>query len=496
MSDNDDSKRVQDEAHADEQEKDKPADQQEQPKPAESTLQTSGPCKFKDLCRGHGKMLFVCTVCQGRFHHICSGSVGQSDDFNICSAKCLGLQDNNPAPVPELPERPLFSFGTSYSISTTMVQREAKRDLIELSDTELPPTTEKPAHDKHTRYATRANPAISTAIKAASKHTTKQASGASKSLPSKDASTNDSSGKKHIPTSMDTYAPPLIDGQRATVDPRHPNHRKMTLPLLQNEPVVFIHPDGHAQTGFAYDAVESVDVPVTVWYVDANTGKREYADDLSIEIMAVIKETDYLIYSGTRYCVFGPPEGTIGQLLWGSCWLDLVSEASCFKHRDENAFVMYELKRLDVLTVHYDGAASIQVLVLGFLQGSDDSDWKVIGLMNSEDDSAMASPEAMVSHLCYMSMQEVRKELLNNYVAFAEQNLNFESETNPIVLIYEDAMKIIRRHSATPRWLPPRTWRSRSTGVKAGRAKAADPKPCTRCQSMEKQVSKGTVSLV
>ena len=93
MSDNDDSKRVQDEAHADEQEKDKPADQQVQPKPAESTLQTSGPCKFKDLCRGHGKMLFVCTVCQGRFHHICSGSVGQSDDFNICSAKCLGLQD-------------------------------------------------------------------------------------------------------------------------------------------------------------------------------------------------------------------------------------------------------------------------------------------------------------------------------------------------------------------------------------------------------------------
>ena len=55
-----------------------------------SSVQSTGPCVYKEKCVCPGKTLFACVQCESRFHHLCASSVGGSDDMNMCRANCDG----------------------------------------------------------------------------------------------------------------------------------------------------------------------------------------------------------------------------------------------------------------------------------------------------------------------------------------------------------------------------------------------------------------------
>ena len=100
----------------------------------------------------------------------------------------------------------------------------------------------------------------------------------------------------------------------------------MILPLLPNEPLVFQDSTTNtARTGVVVEEVNSSRDSVTVL-----ASNDEIVEGLTIDEFVVVKVTDYLIYVGARYCVFGPIEKSFCNLTWGSAWLDLVGEQAYF----------------------------------------------------------------------------------------------------------------------------------------------------------------------
>lgn len=512
------------------------ADLQQQVSTKESSCQSSGPCMFKGQCIAHGKTMFVCTSCEGRFHHLCGSMVGKSDEMNLCSAACCtSIESSRPvsnATTPELkdkaadkPEKKTFGIyqATAEELDVHDISSDdellasARRGTLRMSARRTKGDTSIAAALKvATRLSSSSSTAKSTAkddekMKDANDDEDKGSASSSKGRPGQ------TSGKRPKPIS-DTYAPPRLPGNRPTVDPRNSNHRQMTFPLLENEPVVFRHPDGFVMTGLVQVRVDQADEPVTVRWRNPYTGEKESVDNLTIKDMSVVKQTDYLIYSGVRYFVFGPPERTFAELLWGCAWLDVQAEEAYFNDPESHGNLLYELKRLDVLMIRYPGASECPVLVLGFIQGTDDSDWRVIGLMNCEDDSAVGSEESVAENICYMSMAEVKREFANLQLYLIDQELDMQNTNSPIVMLYFTAMKYICKNAKGPRWLPPKTWRTRVAGghpkqvqslvPRSQESKVAprsqepkvaprseEPKACTRCPGLEKQLAKANVSL-
>ncbi len=590
--------------------------------PRESGLQTSGPCMFKDACKAHGKTMYVCMRCQGRFHHLCSSSIGGSDEMNMCSAACIGpppvavqkkpktkqdtlphgafeqdmqgveittldSDDDSKSPPRKKETRKadagmkkvLKKASSITSQKTGLNAFDSGNDDSDLEDTrtggrsgsrakqsthkpksaaradrpaareDRPAAREDRPADRDDRPADREDrPADREEVPAdreegpagredqpkgdddqpagrerspkgredrpapreePADREDRQDEQESISISSEHSSTAGSSKKKRssgrktaakkpnlVP---DNYAPPKIRGQRPTVNPRHPNHRQMTFPLLPAEPVVFLDADGNTRVGRTVRRVDSEDEVVSVRYRDEKTNTVVTINDLTTDDMSVIKWTDFLIYSGVRYFVFGPPENTFPGMLWGSAWLDIVAERENFVNSDppENSF--FELKRLDMIVTRYPGVKSCPVLILGFLQGVDDSDWKAIGLMNCDNDNVASTEESITANISYMSMTDIKRDHAKGFSIIVDQEVDFQQSGNPVLDMYFASVKYIIAHAkGEKRWLPPKTWRMKLTNSWSSSAKPqAQPesKPCSRCPGLEKQLAKATVSV-
>jgi hypothetical protein len=321
------------------------------------------------------------------------------------------------------------------------------------------------------------------------------------SRPTAGGKTPRKSPRPKIATVRPNYGPPKLPGNRPTVDPRHPNHRAMVLPLLAHEPVVFKDPnDDSVYLGYCAAEVTKPEDPVIVRRFNPDTNGFDRVAGLSIEDMDVVKCTDYLIYSGARYCVFGPPLNTYAGLNWGSAWLDLAGERAYF-HAESKATdkVLYELRRLDVIMVRYPGVPDCPVLIVGFLQGQDESDWKAIGVMNCDLDASMSTEKTASESICYMSMTDVKKEYATTDSYIVEDVVEMSFTDHPTVKMYRKALHHITKWAKEqPRWLPPKTWKGRLNQLyprqfKTMVVRGLEPPPCVRCQGLDKQLTKANV---
>ena len=301
---------------------------------------------------------------------------------------------------------------------------------------------------------------------------------------------------RKTPKPMDTYVPPRLPGNRPTVDPRRPNHREMVFPLCVGEHVVFKDPEtDEVRTGYVTTKVTNERQLVTVRSYNHELHEYEVVDSLSVQNMNVVKVTDHLIYPGVRYCVFGPPPTSFAGLMWGSAWLDLASERAHFiSEGNAHDKLLYELRRLDVVMLSYPGVPDCPVLIIGFVQGMDDSDWKAIGLLNCHEDESIATEKAALENICYMPMVDLKKEYATSDSYIVEEVVELDEAAHPTVKMYKQALTYISKWSrGYPRWLPSKTWKSRLTSkyprqFKTLVAKGLEPKACTICPALEKQV--------
>ncbi len=324
-----------------------------------------------------------------------------------------------------------------------------------------------------------------------------------------DKSTTSSSRAKQGPTSSakqpepvaEDYVPPRLPGDRPTIDPKNPNHREMVFPLVKHEPVVFLHPStNEVLTGEVMTRAEKPGDCVNIMYV--KNRKAEVVKGVELTQMRVVRTTDYLIYRGSRIFVFGPPPQN-GQLSWGTAWLDVVAERKCMMAEDtgESAIELFELKVLDLLLVRYPNANECQVLILGFLQGTDESDWKAIGLLDCENDDVVEDEETALQHICFIAMSELRKDYINTCVTVVDLEIDLSCTNEVHVVAFNKCMGYIDKFARNlPRWLPAKTWRQKISIMNKKTTKPApsrvvpDPKPCSRCQTTDKQVKRLNVS--
>jgi hypothetical protein len=296
------------------------------------------------------------------------------------------------------------------------------------------------------------------------------------------------------------YAPPRLPGNRPTIDAKKPNHREMTFPLMPQETVVFRHPvTNEVLTGEIMTRADDEHDKVSILYLKDN--KMDVVKNVNLGSMRVVRTTDYLIYGGARFFVFGPPANTVGLLTWGSAWLDVVAEHACLGDEDRVAEKMlYELRRLQLVMLGYPGLPDCPVLVLGFLQGNDDSDWKAIGLLECDNDDIVEDEKTAFDHICFVTMTDLRKDYATTRTIVVDQELELWMTTHPSVMMYHKAMNYIEKWSKNMlRWLPAKTWKARVTSMHAKNSKAAssraqEAKPCVQCQATEKQVAKINVS--
>lgn len=596
-----------------------------------SSLQSSGPCIYKALCRCPGTKLYVCKYCKCRFHHLCASAVGGSDDMNVCHEKCNG----SPCVVPRLtavaPPKPLSKQQAKQQAEMEFLQEKETRvkekgtrgqskgrkaaasspkigldffdedrdSLLEAANSKQ--AGANPEIRRAFRNAIKRSSGGSTGSKDTSKasnqqgkspdmnivavssdddaidddgepgdqdngtdgdgdgddnnhsnHSNKGANTGNEDVSEGDPEDMDEdviravrqdkdvgkdvgqdvvkgnakdvrqdlgkpneakhvqelpikqrSSRRQAPEVPDDYAPPPIRGARPTINPKKPNHRQMVFPLLEREEVVFKHPTtDEILTGEVVAQVDNENNPVVIACVmndRLTTVECENAHN-----MRIVKTTDFLIYCGARFFVFGPPQNTISLLTWGSAWLDVVSEQAYFNENNQaNCKILYELKRLDMMLLPQPGFSDCPVLILGFLQGTDDSDWKAIGLMNCDDDLILEDSDTAADNICYMAMADLRREYSTTMTCLVDQELDLWQTTHPMVMAYHKCMEYIERWSAgIPRWLPPKSWKQKLSVLQSKSGKnlrvatvLPKPKPCTNCPALEKQKTKASVSL-
>ena len=293
--------------------------------------------------------------------------------------------------------------------------------------------------------------------------------------------------------------PPRLAGDRPTIDPAHPNHREMILPLYVNEPVIYADPEcNEPQLGVVAKTIEDPRQVVTVRPIEDDSVE---VCNLTIPDFKVVKATDFLIYCGVRYAVFGPPLYSLSGLGWGHAWLDLVNERAHF-HEESQAHdkLLYELKRLDCVMLKYAGIPDCPVLVLGFLQSrTDDSDWKAIGLIGMDSPEVLDNEASASTHICGMSMQTLKSEFDTTATYIVEDVCEFHMTTHPHLIQYKKAMRWIEAWSRrNPAWTPMRTWKAHLTRMyakefKANSTRAIQPKACPSCVSLLKKQDKTEV---
>ena len=547
----------------------------------ESLVQASGPCVYKDKCKGSGQTLYVCSKCSSRFHHLCAAAVGDSDDMNICRAGCDGTP--TPRTMPATTTTPNSKTKPKKSQQQQPFARlPGGMDLTSLSDdsdddevltqaNKLQRVTKKGlsfgtttprrtiAGDDTAEIANRGDAKKRSKDKTGggsrhpedkpkdpkdSKESTDQprdpkdlkghedkpkdhaidSSGKSKgskdqqnfTLISEDTDTDDktASGRttggkqpkkvpRHKPRAPENVVPQRLAGGRPTVSPGAPNHREMVLPLFADEEVIYADPEtDEPNLGYVVRTVESRDERVTVRPVGA--ADEEEIHDLTIEDFKVVKSTDHLIYCGVRYCVFGPPIGSFCSLGWGTAWLDLVGERAHY-HEESVAHdkMLYELKRFDTVMLRYPGVPDCPVLVLGFLQNrTDDSDWKIIGVVNSDKTDILDREESAAQNICFMNPVDLKKDFETTATFIVTDTCDFYMVVHPSLKLYKKAMRWIGTWSKrNPAWTPQKSWKAKLNQLyarefKAITGRAIHARPCQSCAGLQKQLEKSEVSLV
>ena len=320
-----------------------------------SSMQSSGPCVYKDKCKVPGKTLYVCRKCKCRFHHLCSGS----DDPNLCREGCNGVPPDRDQRASGAKPAPMNVFGpeTEGVDLTGMQDSEEDDHVLRKANQELSKPKATPATTPHKRFPTRSQqlPVLGTKLRSTSKKP--EATDADKGRPSTDSPRPKTSGDKgqakgsagstqaqatskgpearqamtspaspldqsdssssssseeprrptvggKVPRKVPrNYVPALLPGGRPTVNPRLPNHRMMVLPLYREEPVVYEDPDtGRPRLGIVKVDVHKPQDPISVR--DLENGR--VVEGLTMKNFVVVKETDYLIYVGARCCIRNP----------------------------------------------------------------------------------------------------------------------------------------------------------------------------------------------
>ena len=293
-------------------------------------------------------------------------------------------------------------------------------------------------------------------------------------------------------------------GGRPSVNPSRLEHRQMLMPLYAGEPVVFAEAENKPkQLGVVMSTIDDVTQPVYVLRMGVSgstKGTRIGPFDLADNL--VIKQTDYVVYCGQRYCVFGPPIGSFCGLAWGTSWLDLAGEQNHFKNLDLiDEHILFELQRLDVCMMKYGDIPEIPVLVLGFLQLRDDNyDWKCVGLVNFHDDDVLSSEAKAGAHICSITMSELKKEFANTLSCRVVDVADFSVTSHPTVMAYHSAMAYIYSWAKNNKhWYPRLSWKTKFAKLypnkfRALTANEAVPKPCGKCEDMTKKLNKASVS--
>lgn len=538
-----------------------PAESAEQQSAKASSLQHSGNCLYKDKCINPGKTLYVCNKCGGRFHHLCASQIGNSDEMNICREGCDGKARSAHTPTTTSSSPPTAKKSLQY-----FVPKPAGTDITVVSDDDddddnvltqankkrsrgLPPARGRKAVPTPVHTMTRSN--IKSKTNTVSKTTSTDQSKfdsnhdiaqieeqRSSSAGSDDGVKNtqqtdenedkkperESKGgkqprkapakaaakpsakapaKQPSPKPDDSDMTTLIGG-RPTVNPQLPNHRRMRLPLMVHEPVVFQHPEsGIICLGTVAKTVEKPEDPVSVYPINKKgSPEREAVEGLQLSDFGVVKTTDFLVYIGARYAVFGPPEYSFMGLGWGSAWLDILAERAYY-HESVQAHdkMLFELKRLDVVMLKYPGVPECPVLILGLLQNRiDDSDWKVIGVVGCDNDEAATSETDALNNICFMSIKDLKKEYETSLTYLVEETAEFYMTSHPHIKMFHKAMGWIARWAQNNvSWSPQKTWRAKltkmhPTAFKALTLKSVQPRPCVSCTNLTKQLEKANVS--
>jgi hypothetical protein len=295
---------------------------------------------------------------------------------------------------------------------------------------------------------------------------------------------------------------------RPTVNVARPEHRKATFPLFEKEEVVYRSPKSDdVELGCVALTVEDADEEVYVKKksLGSQTIGKEVIGPLSLKDMYVVKMTDFLIYSGQRYCVFGPPLGMFGKAHWGSAWLDVVGEQRHF--RDEDLLqekILFELKRLDAIMLKYPETPDVPVLVLGFIGSRvDDSEWRVVGLVNYLDENVLGSDHSARANICGMPMAELRKDFAGTNSFLIEDTAELYMTDHPTVKAYHRAMGFIRDWiRIDPQWVPSSSWRQRVAKLyprghrNAGAKQVEKALACKKCTTVQKTLDKTKVSVL
>ena len=508
-----------------------------------STLQSSGPCVYKDRCKYPGQTLYNCKSCGCRFHHLCGSQIGNSDDMNMCRENCDGTRpdisaegnpttprafvaqqegvdivnvddddddsDDNLQKAKKLTTPPKKNkksqSGTEQHQTSTLTTKDASRLKLGRTRKQSTVAEEHPKASEEKSVAQNVHIGISRP-EAVTQHTSTEGKKRPKSAPARVSSGGSSGSSSGTDDDEEDF---FRVGNRPSVNPAKLNHRYMVLPLYDQEPVVFLpsEKDKVPQVGVCCGTVYKANEHV--WVIQQAVGASQPDVDkevgpLLLRENLVVKQTDYVIYCGNRYCVFGPPLKSFCGVGWGTSWLDLVGEQRHFKGEDLiNEKFLFELKRLDVFMMKYPDVPDLPVLVLGFIQNQvDHFDWKVVGLVNFINEGIISSETKAAANICYMTMSELKKEHAQTMSYVVEEVVEMYMTSHPTVTAYHQAMAYIRtwlRKSTS--WLPRFTWRSKLQMLyprqfSAFHTKQAQPKDCPKCISLKKQLDKANVSFI
>jgi len=330
-----------------------------------SSVQSSGACVYKDLCRFPGQTLHNCVSCGCRFHHLCGSQVGGSDDMNLCRENCDGTRpDAKPKDMPEapgafVPTRQGVSMDDDDDDDDDDDHTKKSDECVAVSDDDAPldilgsspPTTPvmpRSSHASRLRLKGTAGRATmeDSPAKGRSGVEAPQSGPAAKRIPFPPAQKQPKPVPVPARPSSESSSQEDSDdyfyrvGNRPSVNPNRINHRFIVLPLFENEPVVFLLPEDETRSrarkpvplvGVTSRSVERMSEPVFVRRQAVGSSQPE--DDkehgpLSLRDNMVVKQTDYVIYCGSRYCVFGPPLKSFCGVGWGVGWLDLLGSNS------------------------------------------------------------------------------------------------------------------------------------------------------------------------
>ena len=280
----------------------------------------------------------------------------------------------------------------------------------------------------------------------------------------------------------------------------------MVLPLLEGEPVIVCTSAESSKfvLGVVSRTVTDAKQGVLVNKLSDLPGKlrADISGPYAIEDFMVVKHTDFLLYCGTRYCVFGPPSGSLMRdVSWGSAWLDLMGEVRYLEGGVIDNRDLWELKRLDVLEMNFLGTPVIPVLVLGFTV-QEEKQWKCIGLFNFDKPETISSDAELSKNICSTILLDLMKDFRGTVSVKVTTPVEFNMKSDPRVAAYHKGIEFVQRaFMKSPAWYPRQTWRTKYNSLYpmqmralTGSKDTSAPKVCAQCEEANKKLSKANVS--